>query len=73
MTKLKIHLLLPFKRNNKVVTKKLTCQGVVVRSEAVPGADDFNVAIYFNDLSPRDSKTISDYINSVVDQSVKKV
>ncbi|MCK5260521.1 MAG: PilZ domain-containing protein, partial [Candidatus Omnitrophica bacterium] len=33
MTKLKIHLLLSFSKNEKSVTKKISCEGVVVRSE----------------------------------------
>ncbi len=35
MTKLKVCLLLPFKRNGKVITKKVLCAGVVVRAESV--------------------------------------
>lgn len=64
MTKLKIHLLLPLKKRNKTVTKKLSCQGIVVRTEPVPGAEYFNVAIFFNGISVADSKTISEYISS---------
>lgn len=63
MTKLKIHLLLPFKRNNRVVTKKVSCGGVIVRAEAVNNKEDFNVAIYFNDIQNRDADQIADFIN----------
>ena len=37
MTKLRIHLLLPWRKNDKVTSKKITCHGVVVRVEAVAG------------------------------------
>ena len=63
MTRIKIHLLLPLKRRSKTVTKKLSCDGIVVRSESVPGEDYFNVAIFFNQISPTDSKVIAEYIH----------
>lgn len=62
MTKLKIHLLLPFKREDKVVTKKVTCQGIVVRTEANPGQTGYNVAIYFNEIQDRGADCISEFI-----------
>ena len=64
MTKLKIHLLLPFKKKEKIVTKKITCEGVVVRSESVSGENRYNIAIFFNDLSRKDNQTLSEYIHS---------
>ena len=72
MTKLKIHLLLPFKKYNKSVIKKISCEGVVVRSESVPGDQYFNVAIYFSDITPKDVNCLNDYINSVLDQNQTK-
>ena len=66
MTKLKIHLLLPFKKGSKTTTKKITCQGVVVRAEPLPGNKEFNAAIYFNDLTSRDADCIAEYINTVL-------
>ncbi len=68
MTKLKIHLLLPFKRSGKVATKKLSCRGIVVRSESVSSQDYFNVAIFFNEISPTDARTISDYIHQQLEE-----
>ena len=62
MTKLNIHLLLPIKKNNKQATKKISCQGVVVRTEAVPDKDYYNVAIFFNDIPKKDADVISKYI-----------
>ena len=51
MTKLKIHLLIPLKKGQKIVTKKISCDGVVVRTESVPGQPYYNVAIYFSDIN----------------------
>ena len=68
MTKLKIHLLLPVRRNNKLVTKKITCQGVVVRSQSVPTQDYFDTAIFFSDINPRDSQTIGEYVENVLEE-----
>ena len=62
MTKLKIHLLLPLKRNKRVVTKKISCSGVIVRTEAVPNSEYFNVAIYFNEIQNRDAEVIAEYV-----------
>ena len=66
MTKLKIHLLLPLKKHNKITTKKISCQGVVVRSEAAAGDHDFNVAIYFTDLQQKDINCLNEYISSLL-------
>lgn len=66
MTKLKIHLLLPFNKNGKVLTKKVSCHGIVVRTESAKGRDTFNVAIYFNDIQTREADYITDYINNVL-------
>lgn len=64
LTRLKIILLLPFKGKDKLYNKKLSCQGVVVRSEANPLKKDcFNIAIYFNEIQKKDINLISDYVN----------
>ena len=67
MTKLKIHLLLPFKRNKKVVTKKVSCSGIIVRTESIPGNDAFNVAIFFNDIQTRDADAVADYVSNMME------
>lgn len=67
MTKLKIHLLLPLKKNGKATTKKITCQGVVVRTEHVKGGSGCNVAIFFNDIVQRDAESIADYVSSCLE------
>jgi hypothetical protein len=64
MTKLKIHLLLPVKRGTKTTTKKITCSGVIVRTETITPNSEYSVAIYFNDLPSRDADSITDYINT---------
>ena len=64
MTKVEIHLLLPFKKGEKVTTKKVTCRGVVVRVESQPGDDYFNIAIFFNEIQKKDIKAISEFVNS---------
>ncbi len=68
MTKLKVHFLLPLKKKDKIITKKVSCQGVVVRTDPQPAGDHYNVAIFFNDMSLRDKKSIAEYINSLLPQ-----
>jgi len=65
MTKLKVHLLLPLRKSEKIVTKKITCQGVVVRSQAVSGEEYYDTAIFFSDIAPKDSRTIHEFVESV--------
>jgi len=64
MTKLGIHLLLPLKKGDKTVTKKISCQGVVVRVESQPTNEYFNIAIYFNHIDTKDTKCLADYIST---------
>jgi hypothetical protein len=66
MTKLKIHLLLPLRKNEKLTTKKITCQGVVVRAQAVQGKDYYDTAIFFSDIAPKDSHTINEFVESMM-------
>jgi len=73
MTKLKIHLLLPLKKNNKVVTKKVSCQGVVVRVEETPKKSYFNIAVFFSDITQRDADTIAEYVSLYLEEEKKKV
>ena len=68
MSKIGIILLLPIKVNGrkKVVTKKIKCNGVVVRSEPIiePEAKQamHNVAIFFSDLCKKDRDIIARYV-----------
>ena len=66
MTKLKIHLLIPLKKGQKIVTKKISCDGVVVRTESVPGQPYYNVAIYFSDINVKDADYITDYVKTAL-------
>ena len=69
MTRLKIHLLLPIRKSNKVTTKKITCQGVVVRSQALEGQDYYDTAIFFSDIASKDSRTIGEFVESMIERS----
>ena len=66
MTKLKVLLLLPLRKNDKVTTKKITCQAVVVRAELVSGDDFYNTAIFFSDIAPKDSHFINEFVESML-------
>jgi c-di-GMP-binding flagellar brake protein YcgR len=66
MTKLRVHLLLPVNKNSKITTKRITCQGVVVRSHG-PQGDYYNTAIFFSDIAPKDSRTINDFVESLME------
>ena len=63
MMKLKVQVLIPIRKNDSsVTTKKITCQGVVVRTERTPD-NHYNVAIFFSDITKRDAECISDYVD----------
>lgn len=69
MTRFDIHLLLPFKKGDKVITKKVSCKGVVVRVESQPGNKFFNIAVFFNEIDKKNSALIAQYINSHLPQT----
>ena len=64
MTKLKVQLLLPARKDDKSVTKTIHCEGVIVRVEPLIEAGWYNIAIFFNEIARRDAEFISDYVNS---------
>lgn len=64
MTKLKIHLLFSFPKGEKSGTKKISCQGVIVRSEPASEEGKHNIAIFFNEIAQRDAEYITDYIDT---------
>ena len=66
MTRLKIYLLLPFRREDKVITKKVSFSGVIVRTESVPGEEGFNIAVYFNDIQDKDALRIEEFVNTTM-------
>lgn len=67
MTKLKINLVLPSYRylNNST---KISCQGTVVRTEPDDQkfSDKYNIAIYFNQISPASLKKIATFVKSQI-------
>ncbi len=65
MTKLKLNLLLPIRKNEKISTKHIHCEGVVVRAEASANGDYFHTAIFFSDITPRDSQTIGEFVETI--------
>lgn len=66
MTKLKLQFMLPLKRNNKVVQQRINCVGVVVRSQSAVDQDSFQTAIFFSDITPRDSQIIHEFVESAM-------
>ena len=68
MTKLKIQLLLSYKRAGKTVTKKVACEGVIVRVEQNSEGDCYNTAIYFNDIAEKDANVIADYVHFMINK-----
>ncbi|MCA9393291.1 MAG: PilZ domain-containing protein [Candidatus Omnitrophica bacterium] len=67
MTKLKVCLLLPLRKNGKDVTKQIMAQGVVVRAEQIAASDDHNIAIFFSEIAQRDAESIADYVSSYLE------
>lgn len=66
MTKLKLTLLLPLRKNNKIATKRIHCEGVVVRTESAKAGDHFLTAVFFSDINPRDSQIITEFVESLI-------
>jgi hypothetical protein len=69
MTKLKVHLLLPLRKNDKVTTKSITCESIVVRTQAVAGEQYYDTAIFFSEIAPKDSRTINEFVESMLENS----
>ena len=68
MTKLKILLLLPLRKSDKMATKKITCEGVVVRTQETVGQNCYDTAIFFSDIAPKDSRTINEFVESMMEK-----
>ncbi|VAX37563.1 hypothetical protein MNBD_UNCLBAC01-1950 [hydrothermal vent metagenome] len=62
MTKMKICLMLPMRNNGRNSSKKVSCEGVVIRTEEIPESNQYNVAIFFNNISQKNINTLSDYV-----------
>jgi len=69
MTKLKVHLLLSSSKNGKKDAKKVSINGVVVRSEPVLDGEGYHIAIFFSDISKRDADFITDYVGTHLNTS----
>ncbi len=69
MTKLKVYLLLPVRKSDKVTTKKISCQGVVVRVQLSGEKDSYDTAIFFSDIAPKDSQTISEFVEGMMEKN----
>ncbi len=66
LTKLRITLILPKCRQVKA-SKPIVCEGTVVRVEKCPPgieSNRYNIAIYFNQISKGDMKTIDHYVKN---------
>ncbi|MBN2097725.1 MAG: PilZ domain-containing protein [Candidatus Omnitrophica bacterium] len=77
MSKIGVTMLLPIHSAQKISTRKVKCNGVVVRSEPViiQEADTAcqNIAIFFTELAQKDRSTIAQYVlqsfkNNVADR-----
>jgi hypothetical protein len=68
MTKLKVHLFLPLRNKDKVSTKSITCESIVVRTQAVAGEQYYDTAIFFSDIAPKDSRTINEFVESMLEK-----
>ncbi len=66
MTKLRVQFLLPFKRKDRTVNKKVSCGAVIVRTESQPSRGVYNVAIFFNDIQARDAEILTDYVSHML-------
>lgn len=62
MTVLRMQLLLP--APEKAAAKKVSCGGVVVRTEPAADGQCFDTAIFFNSIAPKDIRIIDDFIDS---------
>ena len=69
MTKLKISFLIPGIKGLGSPGKKVSCDGVVVRTEQIPEEDAYNLAIFFNDLNKRNAELIGDYVSMKLDEA----
>ncbi len=73
MTKLKVQLLLSMRKGKKLETKKVACDGVVVRTEpAKKDEKGYYVAIFFSDITEKDANVISDFIQFGVAKDQKE-
>jgi len=71
LTKLKVTLLLPDTKNHGA-SRTVTCEATVVRAERVTDtaeASTYDIALYFNKISPSDMKKIDRYVKAHLTES----
>jgi hypothetical protein len=51
-----------------MTTKKIICQGIVVRTQAAVRQDYYDTAIFFSDIAPKDSRAINEFVESMVEK-----
>jgi hypothetical protein len=68
MTRMKVNILLPLWKNNRNTTKKVSCEGAVVRTEPSTEKEFFHIAIFFNKISRRGAEVIGDYAEYYLSQ-----
>lgn len=66
MTKVGLLLLLPIRlKNDKITTRKLGLEGVIVRAEQAKDTQGkFNIAVFFNNMKETDKTNLNRYIAS---------
>ena len=65
MMKVKVNFLLPVTDSSLNKNKRISCCGIVVRTELVSTDEGFyNVAIFFSEISSKDSEKIDEYVKA---------
>jgi len=72
MTKLRLVLLIPIKKNRTKTIKKINCEGVVVRLESTKDKDKYpyRAGIFFNQINDQDKKALRFYIQSALKENL---
>ena len=72
MTKLAIVIFLPYKNKNKTLVKRIDCEGVVVRKEALLKEKKpiYYIGVYFNNIKEDDREFLITYINSYINSKI---
>jgi hypothetical protein len=71
MTKLAVTFLLPCRKAGRVVTRKISCHGVVVRTVNALHEEGFFTAIFFSDINAQDSRLLNEYVNDSMSKKEK--
>jgi hypothetical protein len=66
MTKVGLLFLLPMRlKNDKITTRKLSLEGIIVRAEQVKDMQGkFNIAVFFNNMKETDKTNLNRYLLS---------